>query len=85
MAAHALKGSIATVGAPAGRAAAAELEQMGRDNRFDQAQSAYRRLREDLTRLDAAFVAAGLVPRAQPSRKSGRRSKTPTRRKRSRS
>ena len=33
MAAHALKGSIATVGAPAGREAAAALERMGRANR----------------------------------------------------
>ena len=48
MAAHALKGSIATVGAPAGREAAAELEQMGRENRFDGAAVAYRRLREEL-------------------------------------
>ena len=37
MAAHALKGSIATVGAPAGRDAAAELEQIGRANEFDDA------------------------------------------------
>ena len=44
MAAHALKGSIATVGSPAGRDAAAVLEQMGRAQEFDAAADAYRRL-----------------------------------------
>ena len=63
MAAHALKGSIATVGAPAGRAAAAELEQMGRANEFDDAERAFDRLREEIARLDRAFAAAGLVSR----------------------
>jgi HPt (histidine-containing phosphotransfer) domain-containing protein len=61
MAAHALKGSIATVGSPAGREAAAALEQIGRGNRFDEAGPAYSRLREQIALLDKAFAAAGLT------------------------
>ncbi len=85
MAAHALKGSLATVGAAASRETAAELEQMGRANRFDDAESGYRRLREQLILLEGAFTAAGLVPRARPSRKSRRRINVSARTKRSRS
>jgi CheY-like chemotaxis protein len=85
MAAHALKGSLATVGAAASRETAAELEQMGRANRFDDAESVYRRLREQLILLEGAFTAAGLVPRARPSRKSRRRINVSARTKRSRS
>jgi CheY-like chemotaxis protein len=79
LAAHALKGSIATLGASAGREAAAELEQMGRANRFDDAQQAYTRLREQLTLLEDAFAAAGLVSRparaaaSRPPRRSTHR------------
>ena len=57
MAAHALKGSIATVGGARGREAAAELEQMGRANQFDQAEPAYHRLSKEIALLDEAFAA----------------------------
>jgi PAS domain S-box-containing protein len=79
LAAHALKGSIATLGGSAGREAAAELEQIGRANRFDDVDRAYSRLREQLTLLDDAFAAAGLVSRparaaaSRPPRRSTHR------------
>jgi HPt (histidine-containing phosphotransfer) domain-containing protein len=73
MAAHALKGSIATVGGAAASAVAAELEQMGRENRFDAAGEACGALRIEVERLDAAFAAAGLAPTAARSRRAGRR------------
>jgi HPt (histidine-containing phosphotransfer) domain-containing protein len=81
MAAHALKGSIATVGAPAGRAAAAELEQMGHANQFDDAERAYGRLRDAITRLDDAFAAAGLAPRPRRPATSRRRGRSTLRKK----
>jgi HPt (histidine-containing phosphotransfer) domain-containing protein len=83
MAAHALKGSIATVGAPAGREAAAALEQMGRANRFDDADGAYSRLKEQIALLNKAFAAAGLT-RARRTTKSGRRTSKPKSRKKRR-
>ncbi len=71
MAAHALKGSIATVGGARGREAAAELEQMGRENQFYQAEPAYRRLSKEIALLDDAFAAADLIGR--PQRATGSR------------
>ena len=65
MAAHALKGSIATVGGARGREAAAELEQMGRANQFDDAEPACHRLSKEISLLDDAFAAANLVARPQ--------------------
>jgi two-component system sensor histidine kinase/response regulator len=73
MAAHALKGSIATVGGARGRDAAAELEQMGRAHQFDDAEAAYRRLSNEIALLDDAFAAADLVARPARSTGSGRR------------
>jgi CheY-like chemotaxis protein len=73
MAAHALKGSIATVGGARGREAAAELEQMGRVNQFDQAEPAYHRLSKEIALLDEAFAAASLVARPQRATGSRRR------------
>ena len=73
MAAHALKGSIATVGGARGREAAAELEQMGRASDFDQADLASQRLSNEIALLDDAFAAANLVVRPQRSTKSRRR------------
>ena len=73
MAAHALKGSIATVGGARGREAAAELEQMGRENQFYQAEPAYRRLSKEIALLDDAFAAANLVVRPRRSTASGGR------------
>jgi two-component system, sensor histidine kinase and response regulator len=64
MAAHALKGSIATVGSPAGRQTAFELEQLGRTNQPAAAGPALDRLRQQLEELEKAFAAAGLVSRA---------------------
>jgi HPt (histidine-containing phosphotransfer) domain-containing protein len=68
LAAHGLKGAIATVGAPAGRQAAAELEQTARSKRFPEAAHAYEKLQRELERLEEAFAAASL------SRPSARRS-----------
>jgi CheY-like chemotaxis protein/HPt (histidine-containing phosphotransfer) domain-containing protein len=62
-AAHKLKGSIATLGAVAGSRAAAELERIGSLNEFSGAQTAYVHLRDQIDRLDEAFVTAGLVAR----------------------
>ena len=63
-AAHALKGAIATLGSETGRAAAAELEALGRARRFGEAERTSRALRQEIQRLDAALVAAGLAPPA---------------------
>ncbi len=61
LAAHALKGSLATVGATAARQTAAELEQMGRAAILAGAAELAARLRDRLVRLDEAFAAAGLI------------------------
>ncbi len=66
MAAHALKGAIATVGSAAGRQAAAEVEQFARDGDFDRAQSAYASLKSCIAQLDEAFGDARLVSRPRP-------------------
>jgi PAS domain S-box-containing protein len=66
MTAHALKGSIATVGSPAGRQTAFELEQMGRSGQLSGAAEATARLRDQLKQLEQAFVTAGLVARPSP-------------------
>ena len=66
-AAHALKGSIATVGSKPGRDLAAELEQMGRAERFEDARSTCDTLRETLHLLNEAFAAAGLTARPRRS------------------
>ncbi len=66
--AHALKGSIATVGSPAGQRTAFELEQMGRANEFAHAEHAYTTLRQQITELERAFAAAKLV--SQPRKRS---------------
>jgi PAS domain S-box-containing protein len=64
-AAHALKGSIATVGSKPGRDLAAELEQMGRAERFEDAGSTCDQLRETLDVLEQAFTAAGFASRTR--------------------
>jgi PAS domain S-box-containing protein len=66
MAAHALKGAIATVGSSTGRETAAELEAMAKAGRFADAEGIYAHLRELVDALDRAFVAAGLAPRSAP-------------------
>ncbi len=84
MSAHAFKSALATVGSPRGRELAAELEQMGRTNRFADAAVKYHGLRDHLKQLEQAFSATRLVPpppsaarsraakRRSPSRKRGR-------------
>jgi PAS domain S-box-containing protein len=67
MAAHGLKGALATVGSERGRTLAAELEQMGRAGQLDDAAAAIERLREHLQRLDKAFTSAGLVLPSSPA------------------
>jgi PAS domain S-box-containing protein len=71
MAAHRLKGAVATVGAPAGRQAAAELEERARASDFTEAERAYAKLRGEIEKLDEAFAAAGLGPRS-PRRSKAR-------------
>jgi PAS domain S-box-containing protein len=72
LAAHRLKGSIATVGAPAARQAAAELEETARAQDFERARHAAATLRQEIERLESAFAGARLVPhqsrRATPGR-----------------
>jgi len=78
MAAHAVKGAIATVGSPAGREAASELESMARSSSWVEAHRAVDELRRVMRQLDEAFQAAGLLPRAS-TRKRVRRA-TPRKR-----
>lgn len=74
LAAHGLKGAIATVGASAGREAAAELERTAHSGSFEEAGRASVKLRHEIDRLEAAFAAAGLAaPRARRSTARGRR------------
>jgi len=61
LAAHRLKGSIATVGAPVARQAAAELEETARSQDFERARHTYARLRQEIERLESAFVGARLT------------------------
>jgi two-component system, sensor histidine kinase and response regulator len=83
MAAHALKGAIATVGSAAGRHAAAEVEQFARDGDFDRAQSAYASLSSCIVHLDEAFGNARLTSR--PRRRDASRTRRPAPVKRRRS
>ncbi|HEY7292812.1 MAG TPA: response regulator [Vicinamibacterales bacterium] len=63
LAAHRLKGSIATVGAPAARQVAADLEEMARSQDFERAGPAYAKLRRELERLEHALARARLTSR----------------------
>ena len=72
MAAHGFKGALATVGSERGRELAAELEQIGRERRFADAEGKYGRLRDHLRLVEQAFVAKGLVPRERA--REGKRS-----------
>jgi HPt (histidine-containing phosphotransfer) domain-containing protein len=73
-AAHALKGSLATIGAQAARHAAAEIERLGRASQFPQAQRAFADLRGHITALDETLTSGGWIAAATP------RGKRPTRR-----
>jgi two-component system, sensor histidine kinase and response regulator len=79
MAAHRLKGAIATVGATAGRQAASDLEHQARAGDFAGAERAYANLRKEIERLDEAFAAAGLRPRS-PRRPAAGSKSAPARR-----
>jgi CheY-like chemotaxis protein len=70
-AAHGLKGAIATVGSPAGRQAAADLEHAGRASDFDAAAAAYAHLLDRMKQLDAALTAADFS--RTPARRKARR------------
>jgi len=76
--AHALKGSVATVGGAAGRHAAGRLEDLGKSGKLETAEAALAVLRQEMATLERALVAAGLVSRA------ARRVRPRTRRSRSR-
>jgi two-component system sensor histidine kinase/response regulator len=71
MAAHALKGAIATVGSSKGREVAAEIEALAKAGRFADAEGAYAHLNEVVRELDTAMTAAGFVRRAavRPARR----------------
>ena len=80
MAAHALKGSIATIGGREGQRLAAELERIGREGRVAEAASLREALGRQLTLLEQEFQKAGLVasstrkPRGSSSSRKRRRS-----------
>jgi HPt (histidine-containing phosphotransfer) domain-containing protein len=70
LAAHALKGALATAGSRRGREIAAELERMGREADFADAEASCLELREHLRLLDQAFAAAGFGRRSSPAARS---------------
>jgi HPt (histidine-containing phosphotransfer) domain-containing protein len=59
--AHALKGSVATVGGMAARAAAARLESLGKSGDLTDAGAALKTLRLELAKLDREFISRRLV------------------------
>jgi PAS domain S-box-containing protein len=77
MAAHGLKGALATIGSPRGRELAADLEAIGTSRRFAEAASKMARLRDHLTVLERAVESAGLLntPRtpSKPARRTARK------------
>jgi PAS domain S-box-containing protein len=87
VAAHTLKGSVATVGGASARHAAATLEDFGKTGNLNDADAALAALRTELSTLDQAFVAARLVQTSRrakaPRRAAARRPKTRTRSRRS--
>jgi two-component system, sensor histidine kinase and response regulator len=64
--AHALKGSLATIGAEAARRTAADLERLGRAGSFDDARGRYANLQQQLRALDRMLITAGLVGPSRP-------------------
>ena len=85
MAAHGLKGALATIGSPRGRELAAELETIGTARRFAEAAAKMVRLRDHLTVLEQAFESAGLLsaprpPSKKPARRTARRPAAPRKR-----
>ncbi|MGB2717242.1 MAG: response regulator [Vicinamibacterales bacterium] len=84
LAAHRLKGAIATVGGSAGRQAAAELEQAALSRRFDEAGRASAKLRQEIERLESMFLKAHLIAPSRRRRSTARPKKrrSPTRKRR---
>jgi PAS domain S-box-containing protein len=81
LAAHGLKGAIATVGGSAGREAAATIEHAARANSIEGSELACASLREEIGRLEKAFTSAGLISRPRV-RSTARRKLRPPKRKR---
>jgi PAS domain S-box-containing protein len=67
LAAHGLKGALATLGSERGRELAAELEQIGRSRRFAEGSGTFVRLREHLQLLEDTLAGARLLPRERPA------------------
>lgn len=82
LAAHGLKGAIATVGGSAGRQAAAELEQTAQSQSFENAERAYAKLRHEIARLEEAFTAARLISRSVRRSTASRKPRSPQRKRR---
>jgi CheY-like chemotaxis protein/HPt (histidine-containing phosphotransfer) domain-containing protein len=78
MAAHGLKGALATVGSPRGRELAAYVEEMGATGRFVEAKTGIARLRRHLDALARAFESAALT--APPATASSQRTPQTARR-----
>ncbi|HEX7780525.1 MAG TPA: response regulator, partial [Vicinamibacterales bacterium] len=64
--AHALKGSLATIGAQAARRTTADIERLGRAGSFDDARDLYANLQQQLRTLDRMLLTAGLVGSSRP-------------------
>src|SRR5262249_46381745 len=77
-AAHAVKGSVATVGGIAAREAAAKVEQLGKSGNLARARAALDALRVELDKLDRAFAKHGLI--AKRTRQTSTRGRTRRRR-----
>jgi CheY-like chemotaxis protein len=80
VAAHTLKGSVATVGGASARHTALALENLGKTGNLDAAPATLAALRSDLSKLDHAFVAARMVrnsPRAKATRRRTAAKKKP--------
>ncbi len=80
MAAHGLKGALATVGSSRGRELAAELEALGRGRRFTAAAPTCVRLRDHMKLLERAFATAGLLSPTAARRPSPTRTRRGTKR-----
>ncbi len=84
IAAHTLKGSLATLGSSAGRDAAFAIEEAGRANDIEEAERAFSRLRDGVQRLEDALKTAGLLSKPRTRRLArGRRSAATRKRTRS--
>ena len=82
MAAHGVKGALATVGSERGREIANELEQLAIAGQLEQAETtSVVRLKDHLRLLDAAFVSAGILRPARSGTPPRRKSRsTPSKR-----